>query len=94
LPVVISVLMFIVYYIIDNTGYKMAREGIWIAYQGMWLSSAILLPVGLFLTYKAVTDATLFRSEQYVKIFDQFKNFVSKLRGNFYSYDTSNHKLE
>jgi len=94
LPVVISVLMFIVYYIIDNTGYKMAREGIWIAYQGMWLSSAILLPVGLFLTYKAVTDATLFRSEQYVKIFDQFKNFISKLRGNFYSYDTSNHKSE
>jgi lipopolysaccharide export system permease protein len=73
LPVVISVLMFVVYYIIDLTGYKMAREGIWEAYQGMWLSAAVLFPIGVFLTYKAAVDATLFNPETYVKFFHTIK---------------------
>src|SRR5690606_8890563 len=67
-PVVISVVMFVVYYIIDLTGFKMARENIWEAYQGMWLSSAVLFPIGVFLTYKAAVDATLFNVESYTKI--------------------------
>jgi len=69
-PVVISVIMFIIYYIIDNTGFKMAREGLWPTYQGMWLSSAVLLPVGIFITYKAVVDAILFNPVQYSKIWN------------------------
>lgn len=79
MPVVISVIMFIIYYIIDNTGYKMAREGLWAAYEGMWLSSAVLLPIGVFLTYKAVVDATLFNAEQYIKLWSFIKrkfNFI------------------
>ena len=66
-PVVISVVMFIIYYIIDNTGYKMAREAIWPSWCGMWLSSFALLPVGIFLTYKAATDSTLFNPEAWLK---------------------------
>ena len=62
-PVVISVILFIIYYIIDNTGYKMAREAIWPCWAGMWLSSFILLPTGIFLTYKAATDSPLFNPE-------------------------------
>ena len=81
LPVVISVMMFIFYYIIDTSGYKMAREGFWEVYQGMWLSSAVLFPIGLFLTYKAVTDASLFRSEQYMKILDNAVAGFGKLWG-------------
>jgi len=77
MPVVISVVMFIIYYIIDNTGYKMARESIWPSFEGMWLSSAVLLPIGIFITYKAVIDATLLNPEQYLK----YWNFV-KLRIN------------
>jgi lipopolysaccharide export system permease protein len=57
LPIVISVIIFILYYIIDNTGYKMAREGLWYVWNGIWLSSAVLLPLGMFLTYKAATDS-------------------------------------
>lgn len=72
-PVVISVLMFVIYYIIDLTGYKMARENIWEAYQGMWLSSAVLFPIGVFLTYKAAVDATLFNPETYMKFFHAIK---------------------
>lgn len=62
-PVVISVVLFVIYYIIDNTGYKMAREALWPCWQGMWLSSGVLLPVGIFLTWKAATDSALFRTE-------------------------------
>jgi lipopolysaccharide export system permease protein len=62
-PVIISVILFIIYYIIDNTGYKMAREALWPCWAGMWLSSFILLPVGIFLTYKAATDSPLFNPE-------------------------------
>lgn len=78
-PVVISVLMFVVYYIIDLTGFKMAREGIWEAYQGMWLSSAVLLPIGIFLTYKAAVDASLFNPEIYWK-------FLKTLKIKFYKF--------
>ena len=60
MPAVVAVLMFIVYYIIDTMGVKMAREAVWEVWQGMWLSSGVLLPIGIFLTYKAATDSTLF----------------------------------
>jgi len=62
--------MFVFYYIIQNTGYKMARESLWPSFEGMWLSSAVLLPIGIFITYKAVVDATLLNPEQYIKIWN------------------------
>ncbi|EGK01199.1 LptF/LptG family permease [Dysgonomonas gadei] len=67
MPVVVSVALFIVYYIIDNIGYKMARDGVWEAWQGMWLSSFALFPLGVFLTYKAMNDSALFNPEAYGK---------------------------
>ncbi len=86
-PTVISVVMFIFYYIIDNTGYKMAREGIWTAFEGMWLSSAVLLPIGIFLTYKAATDSVLFNPEAWAKWFNKQKKKhrqrLDKLQGWF-----------
>jgi len=69
MPVVVSVALFIVYYVIDNVGYKMARDGVWEAWQGMWLSSAVLFPLGVFLTYKAMNDSALFNPEAYNKFF-------------------------
>ncbi len=72
-PIVISVIMFIFYYIIDNTGYKMAREGLWTAFNGMWLSSSVLLPIGIFLTYKAVVDANLLSTEQFNRFYSLLK---------------------
>ncbi|MDR2475494.1 MAG: LptF/LptG family permease [Bacteroidales bacterium] len=66
MPVVISVLLFIFYFIIDNTGFKMASNGMWQPWQGMWLSSAVLLPLGIFLTRKAVNDSVLLDAETYV----------------------------
>lgn len=78
-PVVISVVMFIIYYIIDNTGYKMAREALWPCWAGMWLSSFVLLPIGIFLTYKAATDAALLNPEAWLKVWDKLKQKIQKL---------------
>ena len=78
-PVVISVVMFIIYYIIDNTGYKMAREALWPCWAGMWLSSMVLLPIGIFLTYKAATDSALFNPEVWMKYLGYIKIKVVKL---------------
>lgn len=74
-PLVISVFLFIVYYIIDNTGYKMARDGKIPVWEGMWLSSAILLPLGVFFTYKAVKDSAVFDM-------DAYKNLIRRLTGS------------
>lgn len=71
LPLVISVFLFIVYYIIDNTGYKMAREGHIEVWEGMWLSSAILLPLGIFFTYKAMRDSAVFNKDAYLNFFNR-----------------------
>ena len=78
MPVVISVILVIFYYIIDNIGFKMARDGIWEAWEGMWLSSAILAPLGIFLTYKAVNDSVILNADTYL---NAIKNFIGKRAG-------------
>lgn len=82
-PVVISVIMFIVYYIIDNTGYKMAREALWPSWAGMWLSSFILLPIGIFLTYKAATDSPLFNPEAWSREWQKIKQDIQQRYGRW-----------
>lgn len=69
MPVIVSVLVFIIYYIIDNTGYKMARDGKWIVWMGMWTSSAVLAPLGVFLTYKSNKDSVVLNADVYVNWF-------------------------
>lgn len=71
MPLIISVFLFIVYYIIDNTGYKMAREGRIEVWEGMWLSSAVLLPLGIFFTYKAMRDSAVFNKDAYLNFFNR-----------------------
>ncbi len=71
MPVVISILLFIAYYIVSMTGEKSAREDVWDMFAGMWFSTLIFLPVGIWLTYKAATDAALMSSETYRKLFDK-----------------------
>ncbi|WP_373724945.1 LptF/LptG family permease [Bacteroides heparinolyticus] len=69
MPVVVSVLIFIVYYIINNTGYKMARDGKWIVWMGMWTSTAVLAPLGAFLTYKSNNDSVVLNADAYINWF-------------------------
>jgi len=74
-PVVLSVILFIFYYIINNIGFKMARDGVWMEWEGMWLSSAVLAPMGIFLTYKAVNDSVILNADTYI---NAIKNLFGK----------------
>lgn len=76
LPVVVSVLFFVFYYVISITGEKFAKEDLISAAVGVWSSSAILLPIGVFLTYKASRESTIFNIENYLKPVNKVINFV------------------
>ncbi len=65
MPVVVSILLFISYYIIMIMGEKVAREDAWTMVSGMWLASAVFLPLGIWLTYKAATDSGVMNMESY-----------------------------
>lgn len=69
MPVVVSVLIFIIYYVINQTGFKMARDGKWIVWMGMWTSTAVLAPLGAFLTYKSNNDSVVLNADAYVNWF-------------------------
>lgn len=69
MPVVVSILLFIAYYIVSMTGEKSAREDVWQMFIGMWFSSLVFLPIGVWLSYKAGTDSAIMSSETYTKLF-------------------------
>ncbi|MBP7098602.1 MAG: LptF/LptG family permease [Prevotella sp.] len=74
IPVIISVLVFIIYYILDNSGYRMARGGMWSVWFGKGLATAVLLPIAVFVTYKANKDSVVFNIDLYI-------DFIRKLLG-------------
>ena len=76
-PIVVSVILYVIYYVIDNTGYKLARDGRWPVWEGVWLSSAVLLPLGVYLTHKAVNDSAVFNPDTYV---NWFKRLIGSSR--------------
>lgn len=78
MPVIISVLFFIIYYIITITGEKFAKELVWDVPAGMWLSSFILLPLGVFLSYKATNDSAIMNSDFYIEKLKKLVRFKSK----------------
>ena len=65
MSVLVSVIFFVIYYVIILFGEKMARDGILPAYIGMWISTFILFPIAIYLTYKAATDSNLMSSDWY-----------------------------
>ena len=74
MPVVVSILMFIAYYILMITGEKFAREDAWSMVNGMWFSSFVFLPLGIWLTYKAATDSGVMNIENYQLFFKKLLN--------------------
>jgi lipopolysaccharide export system permease protein len=67
-PVIVSVLVFIVYYIFDNSGMRMARDGQWQVWFGQTISTMVLTPIAVFFTYKANKDSTVFNIDLYKSI--------------------------
>ena len=82
LPVVISVIFFVIYHVISFTCEKMVREDLMPAYMGMWIASFVFMPIGVFLTRKATSDSSLFDVDAYLsifrKVFRRMQNTTSK----------------
>ncbi len=72
LPIVISIAFFLIYHIASITGEKFAKEGVITAARGMWQSSLMLLPIGIFMVYKATHDSALFDADAYLNFFKKF----------------------
>ena len=73
-PVIVAVLVFILFYILDNTGYKMAKQASWSIAFGKGLAPAVLIPLAVFVTYKANKDSVVFNM-------DAYRIFFTKLLG-------------
>jgi len=69
MPVVVSVVFFILYYIVSLMGEKFVRESVFSPFSGMWFSTFILIPISFFLTYKAATDSVIMHVDTYFKFF-------------------------
>ncbi|MFA9370556.1 MAG: LptF/LptG family permease [Labilibaculum antarcticum] len=69
MPVIVSILFFIVYYIISMTAERFSKELVIEPVLGMWMSSLVVLPLGIILTYKATTDSSVFNIENYIDVF-------------------------
>jgi lipopolysaccharide export system permease protein len=78
-PMVFSILLFIFYYVINMIGFKMGREGVIPQWLGAWMSSIVLLPVGLFILKKAADESAVFDKEKYQKFFEKIKRYLFKL---------------
>jgi lipopolysaccharide export system permease protein len=67
-PLIFAIIFFMLFYFTSTTGEKFAKEGSWNVFLGMWFSTFVLLPLGLFLIYKAMRDSQLFNKEFYYRI--------------------------
>ncbi|MBO5706951.1 MAG: LptF/LptG family permease [Bacteroidaceae bacterium] len=81
-PVVVSVLVFIFYYIVNAGGEKMAKSGEWAVWFGIWLSTMVLAPIGLFLVSKANKDSVVFNLEGYQNFFKRLLGIRTKRKLN------------
>lgn len=78
-PAVISVLFFVIWYVVSITGKKLAEEDLIPTFAGMWASSYILLPIGIFLTYKASTDSVIMNIDTYLVFFRKIKDNLYRI---------------
>ena len=78
-PAVISIFFFVIYYVISISGQKLVEEDVVGTFAGMWAASYILLPIGIFLTYKATTDSVILNIETYLMFFKKIKDFLYRI---------------
>ena len=79
-PLVFAIAFFVVFHLLNTFGERLAHEAVLTVFEGMWLSTMVLIPVGIFLTYKAMHDSQLFNSEAYYRIFSTIKRFIGNFR--------------
>ena len=69
MPIIISVLVFIIYYILDNSAFRMSRQGSWPVWMGHGLAPAVMTPLAVFVTYKALNDSMVFNADGWTAFF-------------------------
>ncbi len=77
-PLVFSVIFFVLFHLLNTFGEKFAKQGVTSAFTGMWLSTFVLIPVGLFLISKAMRDSQLFNKEFYFRFLKNLGTFVQQ----------------
>ena len=77
MPLVFAIIFFVVFHLLNTFGEKFAKAFELTALQGMWLSTLVLIPIGAFLTYKAMKDSQLFNQEYYYRTFKRFRLFLA-----------------
>ena len=77
-PVVFAVIFFVIFFLLNNFGKKFVRENVLQPVSGMWLATMVLVPIGLFLIYKAMHDSQLFNKESYFRAFKRIRAALKK----------------
>jgi lipopolysaccharide export system permease protein len=80
MPLILAIVFFMLFYFTSTMGEKSSKEGTLTPFVGMWLSTIVLLPMGLFLTYKALNDSQFFSKEFYFRTVRRVKAFVRRSR--------------
>lgn len=78
MPVLIAIAFFIIYFIISSTGEKLAQQGAVTPWYGMWMATAVLLPVAFIMMVQARNDAAVMRKELYTRLWERFKSLFTK----------------
>jgi lipopolysaccharide export system permease protein len=89
-PLVFAIIFFVVFHLFNTFGEKFVKSNATSPLMGMWLSTFILIPIGIFLTYKAMRDSQLFNQEFYYRSFKELRLFIAKFKGP--SQDQSKNK--
>ena len=77
-PLVFAIIFFVIFHLLNTFGEKFSKESVLPPVMGMWLSTIVLIPIGAFLTYKAMKDSQLFNQEAYYRFFNSIKKLVKK----------------
>ena len=80
MPLVIAVIFFLIFHLLNMFGEKFVKQDVTLPVIGMWLSTFVLIPVGMFFTYKAMHDSQLFNQEFYYRSFRTIKVFINKIK--------------
>jgi lipopolysaccharide export system permease protein len=80
MPLVVAIVFFLIFHLLNMFGEKFVREGFTSPFVGMWLAVLTLIPVGIFLTYKAMHDSQLFSKEFYHRTFKKIYPFLNSFK--------------
>jgi lipopolysaccharide export system permease protein len=81
LPLIFAVIFFVVFFLLNNFGRKFVKEDVMQPFSGMWMATFVLVPIGIFLTYKAMDDSQLFNREFYRRLFKKFRTRIRNGNG-------------